>query len=145
MKNTKTKSPSVKSKTPVSKRNSNSVAKKLKTEVTSKKKKVTKKKKIVAKKQSDDKVTLMLDSVLVINNAEKIHIQLKELLKKKQGIIIDASAIEMIDTAIFQLLLSFIIKLHSLNIKVSWLNPSAEILSRAHTLGLIEEIGLGDE
>lgn len=159
MENSRKKIPLTNNKTPVLK-GGDAAEKKLKTEVTPKKKKVVKKKvtkkksikkksvkkkNMPAKKQSGDKVTLILDSVLVINDAEKIHVLLKNLIEKKQNIIIDASAIEMIDTAILQLFLSFSIKLRSLNIKSSWLNPSAEMLSRAHTLGLTEEIGLGVE
>ena len=147
MENSRKKIPLTNKKTPVLNR-VNAAEKELKIEATTKKKKVAKKKSIKkkqtpAKKQSGDKVTVILEPVLVIKDAEKTHALLKELIEKKQDIIIDASAIEMIDTAILQLLLSFTIKLRSLNIKASWLNPSAEILSRAHTLGLTEEIGLG--
>jgi len=84
----------------------------------------------------------VLDSVLVINNAQTIHGQLTALINAKQNIVIDASSVEMADTSILQLLLSFVKKIHTQNLKVRWENPSHELLSRAEMLDLKERLGL---
>lgn len=109
-------------------------------------KRVSSKKKGVEKHKSDnslDNVVLALDSALVINNADAFYDLLEKYIDKQQDISIDASAVEIIDTAILQLLLAFVLKLQSLNIKVRWTNPSKEIRGRAATLGLLEVLGLG--
>lgn len=84
----------------------------------------------------------VLDSVLVINNAHTMHGQLTALINAKKNVVIDASAVEMVDTSILQLLLVFVKKLHAENLKATWMNPSNEFLSRAKILDLTEKLGL---
>ncbi len=85
---------------------------------------------------------IKLDSVLVINDVHTMYAQLKTMLESKQNITIDASAVEMLDTAMLQLLLAFVIKIKAQNREVIWIKPSAELISRVTTLNLQKELGL---
>lgn len=87
----------------------------------------------------------VLDSVLVINNASTMHGQLNALVKAGSNIIIDAESVEMVDTSILQLLLSFVYKLKSLDLSVKWINPSKEFIKRAEILALKTQLGLEGE
>ncbi len=88
------------------------------------------------------KTDIKLDSVLVINDVQTMYAQLDTMLESKQNIIIDASAVEMLDTAMLQLLLAFVIKIKAQNREVIWIKPSAEMISRAATLNLQARLGL---
>ena len=85
---------------------------------------------------------IKLDSVLVINDVQTMYAQLDTMMESKQNITIDASAVEMLDTAILQLLLAFVIKIKAQNRDVIWIKPSAEMISRAATLNLQARLGL---
>jgi len=115
------------------------------------KKKVAKKKTSAAKKAAktktekplrENKQTLNLDPVLVINNAKALSGDLEKLIKSNEDINIDASAVEMVDTAILQLLLTMTIKIKSSNHQVHWINPSAIFISNTSLLGMSEPLGL---
>ena len=84
--------------------------------------------------------TLKLDSVAVINNAKALYEELGKLTNTDVNI--DASAVEMIDTAILQLLYAFVIKVTSTNHRINWINPSDEFISRARLLGLSRNLGI---
>lgn len=84
--------------------------------------------------------TLTLDSVAVINNAKALYEELSKAINTDVNI--DASAVEMIDTAILQLLYAFVIKVTSTNHKINWINPSDEFISRATLLGLSRNMGI---
>ena len=111
-------------------------------------KKVTKKNsKKTSKKSSasNGERKYVLDSVLVINNAHTMHGQFMALINAKRNVVIDASSVEMVDTSILQLLLAFVIKLHAEDLKVTWMNPSNELLNRAEILDLSEKLGLAGQ
>ena len=120
--------------------------------IKTKKKKVAKKKtkaeKKVTKKANTEKPprlkkkTLKLDPVLVINNAKALSVDLEKLIKADEDINIDASAVEMVDTAILQLLLTMAIKIKSSHHQVHWVNPSAIFISNTSLLGMSERLGL---
>ena len=84
--------------------------------------------------------TLTLDSVAVINNAKALHDEFCKVADTDVNI--DASAVEMIDTAILQLLYAFVVKVNSSNHKVNWINPSDELVYRATLLGLSQNMGI---
>lgn len=133
------------------------VSKKDKTKETVVKKSVTKKKKAASmkadkvdktpkaskKKAPGKKATgksneagFVLDAVMVINNAKELHEKLKELSQSSGTITIDASKLEMIDTANLQLLLAFVSTMKSKNVALNWKDPSPEFLERASVLNL---------
>jgi anti-anti-sigma regulatory factor len=84
--------------------------------------------------------TLTLDSVAVINNAKALYEELRKVIDTDVNI--DASAVEMIDTAILQLLYVFVTKVTSNNHKINWINPSDEFISRARLIGLSRNLGI---
>ena len=84
--------------------------------------------------------TLTLDSVVVINNAKALYDEFANAIHTDVNI--DASAVEMIDTAILQLLYAFVIKVTSTHHRINWINPSDEFISRAKLLGLSRIMGI---
>lgn len=84
--------------------------------------------------------TLTLDSVAVIHNAKALYEEFGKV--SNADVSIDASAVEMIDTAILQLLYAFVTKVTSNNHKINWINPSDEFISRARLLGLSRNLGI---
>lgn len=90
----------------------------------------------------ESNVTLILDSVLVINDAKSQMQKINQLVETNDDISIDASAVEMIDTAILQLLLAATIKIRSSNHKINWINPSDKFISNASLLGLTDSLGI---
>ena len=108
-------------------------------------------KKAVAEKAAEETVSsqdkadlnrLELESSLVINKASDFYQSLKKLLAGGQSIEIDASKVEIIDSAIMQLLFAFVLKLKEMDISYSWHKPSENLLNKASTLGLTEKLGL---
>lgn len=85
--------------------------------------------------------TLILDPVVVINNARTLHQTLADI-DGDADVTIDASAVEMIDTAVLQLLFAFVNKVQAGDHKISWKSPSEEFVSRADLLGLSRHLGI---
>ena len=108
------------------------------------KKKVVKKprKKPIKKSTPVANNKIVLKAVLAINDAKVIYAELGTKLATKKNISIDASAVEMVDTAILQLLLAFIQKAILQNILVTWVKPSQAFLSRSDALNLTGLLGL---
>ena len=105
---------------------------------------VEKNKKSTSKNPARAGSTIVLKVVLAINDAKALHTELGEKLEAKKDISIDASAVEMADTAILQLLLAFVQKSQLQNLAVKWINPSQEFLNRSETLNLTGMLGLGE-
>jgi len=89
----------------------NNKSKSKKTKKKKAKVKTNQKNKTQKRKVKADKTNLVLDSIITINDAQTMYTQLNSLLELKQDITIDASAVEMLDTAILQLLLAFVNKI----------------------------------
>lgn len=104
----------------------------------SKKSKVSKK---TAKKTIPKGESVTLDSILVIDDVTQLHQQLVDLVAKKTDITINARAVNMIDTAMLQLFTSFVMTLKKQNIKVTWKDPSEELVNRATLLNLDKQLG----
>jgi len=121
----------------------NNKSKSKKTKKKKAKVKTNQKNKTQKRKVKADKTNLVLDSIITINDAQTMYTQLNSLLELKQDITIDASAVEMLDTAILQLLLAFVNKIKAQNRQVVWTKPSEEMVNRATTLRLQAELGLG--
>ena len=89
--------------------------------------------------RNNGQMILMLDPVLVINNASDTRKKFSSFLDRSDTeIVIDASLVEMIDTAMIQLLFSLISGLKSKNVEIVWRSPSSEFVSRVRSLGLVE-------
>lgn len=85
--------------------------------------------------------TLTLDSVVVINDAKSLY-QTLAAIDDDSDVTIDASAVEMIDTAVLQLLFAFTRKVQAGDHQISWKNPSEEFVFRADLLGLSHHLGI---
>ena len=92
--------------------------------------------------KENNKNHMTLNPVLVINNAKSMLESIDSLVNSNDDVYIDASDVEMIDTAILQLLLAATIKIRSANHKVIWTAPSDIFISNATLLGLSEAMGL---
>jgi anti-anti-sigma regulatory factor len=106
------------------------------------KKKAVKKAQKKTKPETLPNKTMVLNPVLVINNAKLLSQDFTLLLQNNGDINIDASAVEMIDTATLQLLLAVTNKVRTSKHEVHWLNPSDIFISNVTLLGLSESLGL---
>lgn len=84
----------------------------------------------------------VLDAVMVINEAKELHKKLNELSKSKGMVTLDASTVEMIDTASLQLLLAFVATMKIKKSHLRWKNPSQNFLDRASILNLVDGLCL---
>jgi len=109
-----------------------------------KKKAANKSRKSTARKSVGARNKIVLKTVLAISDAKALYAELGKKLEEKKGISIDASAVEMVDTAILQLLLAFIRKSQLHNVVVKWVKPSQEFLRRADALDLTKSLDLGE-
>ncbi len=82
------------------------------------------------------------DAVLAINTVGALHADLAHLLAGETSVVLDASAIETIDTAAIQLLLAFVRELHAQHRTVNWQTPSQTISSTIALLGLTQTLGI---
>lgn len=109
-----------------------------------KKQAVKKSQKPMSRKSAKAGNKIVLKAVLAINDAKALYAELGKKLETKKDISIDASAVEMVDTAILQLLLAFTQKSQLQNVAVKWVKPSQEFLSRSRTLNLTRLLGLNE-
>tara|TARA_R110001592_G_scaffold38315_2_gene126478 strand:- start:19204 stop:19479 length:276 start_codon:yes stop_codon:yes gene_type:complete len=86
--------------------------------------------------------TIKLDGVLNIARVEALHAEFEVLEKKPEPLIINASNVSRVDTAVLQLLVSLFRSLFSLNINVEWAGVSEEFKAAAKLLGLESELKL---
>lgn len=83
----------------------------------------------------DETENLVLDSEVVIANAEQLYKTLRDIDHSKTSIAIDASRIERIDTAAAQMLYVFSRDARDRGVNLSW-NPSDAVTKAMHRLGL---------
>lgn len=105
---------------------------------------VSKNRKSTSKKPARAGSKIVLKVVLAISDAKALHTELGEKLEAKKDVSIDASSVEMVDTAILQVLLAFIKKAQLQSMAVKWINPSQEFLSRSETLNLTGVLGVSE-
>jgi len=116
--------------------------KKLISKKTKKKVAAKRKKKITSTVNEQIGETILLESVLVIDEAMQLHKKLGSYINQKNDVVIDASGVNMIDTAMLQLLTVFVTKLKNEGLKVIWKNPSEELINRATLLDLQKQLGI---
>jgi anti-anti-sigma regulatory factor len=121
----------------------------LRKKTTVKKKKVIKKKSGTARSSSNKKnkaiksaASFKLEPILVINNARALSQELNRFIENSDEINIDASAVEMIDTAVLQVLLAIANKARSEKREIHWIAPSDIFLSNISLLGISRQIGI---
>ena len=85
---------------------------------------------------------LELEPSMVINKAGEFYGKLNNLAVNDKALEIDASKVEVIDSAILQLLYAFVLDLKEKSITVTWSKPSEGLMSKASMLGLAEQLGL---
>ncbi len=71
-----------------------------------------------------------------------LHEQLEPRVHAKGEVIIDASEVEMLDTAVLQLLSAFMAERRSQDAKLTWQAPSEAFCTGAGLLGLESHLGL---
>jgi anti-anti-sigma regulatory factor len=122
---------------------SNASTKKKKAPVKKGTKKTTASMPDIGTKDDKGRHVLKLAPVLVINDASYMHQKLfSYLVESDNEVVIDASLVEMIDTAMIQLLFSLVNGLKSKNVRIIWRRPSLEFVSRVRSLGLAEIFGI---
>ena len=109
-----------------------------------KKKAVNKSRKSKVRKSVGAGNKIVLKTVLTIGDAKTLHAELGKKLGTKKDLSIDASAVDMVDTAILQLLLACVQNYKSHNLAVKWAKPSQEFLSRSEALNLTNLLGLSE-
>lgn len=85
---------------------------------------------------------LRLKAQLDIREAVDLKTQLGTLLESDREIVLDASKVEKVDTAIMQLLTAFYRSAKAQGIVVKWKNPSDRMLRSAELLGLSTPLGI---
>jgi len=89
---------------------------------------------------SDEKITL--EGVVNIAKADALHHEMEDVLTKKSPVVLDASGLQRIDTAVLQLLVSFIKSMSSAKLGVNWSGVTDELIAAAKLLGLDQELKL---
>jgi len=91
----------------------------------------------------NEDLLLVLDPVLVVSKANELHRAFTTYINKKSDVLtIDASGVEMIDTAIIQLLYALVSGLSKNQASVVWQSPSAEFNDRVRSLGMERKLGM---
>lgn len=95
-----------------------------------------------AAKHEQSSLSIALESVVTISEAESLHKKLQGYLDLGGDLSIDAGQVHMIDTAGLQLLLAFVVELKNQNRSVKWLNVSPAFKETAELLGLTAPLGM---
>ena len=98
-------------------------------------------KKVVAKKDNN---LFVLNAVMAINEVKSLHEELVRLSESETTVTLDASKVEAIDTAVFQLLIAFVSTMNKKNVEIVWREPSEGFLERASLLNLTHELYLAE-
>lgn len=85
---------------------------------------------------------MLLKGQLDIREASNLKTKLGRLLKKNQGVVLDASKVEKVDTSVMQLLTAFYRSATAKGMEVRWKNPNSRLISAAQTLGLSGPLGI---
>jgi anti-anti-sigma regulatory factor len=83
-----------------------------------------------------------LENIMSIGDVNKLHITLRNLINMDSDILIDASDIQSIDTAVLQLLTAFCMKVNKNGHNIKWKNPSQVFIDRCCLLNLEELLRL---
>ncbi len=87
---------------------------------------------------------LSLAPQCTLRDAEALKATLAPLLEQPQDVVIDASAVQRIDTATLQLLVAFVVTRAAAQRAVRWRAPSEALVSSAARLGLVVAMRLDE-
>ena len=85
---------------------------------------------------------VMCSETLDITQAAAMYTQLREALATRQPVTLDATAVQLADTAVLQVMCAFISAARAANIAVTWRQPSAAFCRAAGLLNLHDCLGL---
>jgi len=94
---------------------------------------------------ADKESVVRLPPALRIADVAELHELLEPKLHAKGEVIIDASDVEMLDTAALQLLSAFMTERRSQDGKLTWRAPSEAFCTGASLLGLESHLGLSPD
>lgn len=83
-----------------------------------------------------------LEGAMTIAKAEALHSQLEEIFRSANPTKIDATEVSRVDTAVVQLLVSFISSKKAGGVNVEWVGVSDEFLAGAKMLGMDQYLAL---
>lgn len=89
-----------------------------------------------------NETVLKLDNILGISDIHELHKTLHGILNKESDILIDASDVQSVDTAVLQLLTAFCLKLDRNGYNIKWKNPTQTFIDRCCLLNLEELLKL---
>ena len=92
--------------------------------------------------ESEPEATVELAKDNTISDVADLCDRLQAALNSGDAVTIDAGAAENVDTAVLQLLCSFVRSANSAEIDVHWQGDSSVVHDAAHRLGLASELGL---
>ena len=92
--------------------------------------------------KSKNESVLKLGNILGISDINELHKTLHDLIDTKRDILIDASDIQSIDTAVLQLLTAFCLKVNNNGYNIKWKNPTQTFIDRCCLLNLEELLKL---
>lgn len=87
-------------------------------------------------------VIIELETTLGIADARRLYERLAAMLKEKREVVFDASRIEMVDTAVLQLVVVFMQTMQDAGVAVRWQSPSEALRRTAALLDLEGHLGL---
>lgn len=85
---------------------------------------------------------IQLDRISDISRVEQLHEKLETLLSEGNGVEINASAVERIDTASLQLLTAFVRTVAKHHIDIRIIQPSASFTDTVRLMGLENALAL---
>lgn len=83
-----------------------------------------------------------LEGAVTIAKAEALHTQLEEIFRSANPTKIDATEVSRVDTAILQLLVSFINSKKSGGVYIEWIGVSDDFIAGAKMLGMDQYLDL---
>lgn len=87
-------------------------------------------------------IKIKLEGALTIKNIHKFKNQLDTALEQKKNVVFEASLVERIDTATFQLITAFNEKLKSDGLTLAWEKPSSVVSEIAEILDLEHAVSM---
>lgn len=83
-----------------------------------------------------------LETTLGITDAARFYQQLAAALEEKREVVLDASRVEMADTAALQMLVAFMQAMRDVGVAVRWKSPSEALRKTVRLLDLEGHLGL---